>query len=338
MICIHHYEGDFSDRWIEFCKKNNLPFKIVDALSNTFLEEIKDCSVFMWPINLSQVESLKSSKEIFYYLNYLDIKTFPNFEMVFLYDNKIAQKYLFEVLDIPHVKSYIFYKLDEALAWIDKTTFPKVFKLSSGAGSNNVKLCKNKKEARKLIKRAFSNGFPSFDRKNWFYDRLEKFLREPNKQNFKNFLKATARLFIKTKKEKLICKEKGYVYFQDFLPNKFDIRIIVIGNRAFGIKRLVRHNDFRASGSGNIIYDKNEINLKCVKLAFDISKKMNFPCMGYDFIFDKNDEPLLVEMSYHFAPYLYDKCEGYWDENLNWKDEKVNPQYFIIEDFINENT
>jgi hypothetical protein len=30
----------------------------------------------------------------------------------------------------------------------------------------------------------------------------------------------------------------------------------------------------------------------------------------------------------------YDDCQGFWDSNLKWHDKKVNPQYFIIEDFI----
>jgi hypothetical protein len=27
-------------------------------------------------------------------------------------------------------------------------------------------------------------------------------------------------------------------------------------------------------------------------------------------------------------------CRGYWDNNLCWHDKKVNPQYFMIEDFV----
>ena len=47
---------------------------------------------------------------------------------------------------------------------------------------------------------------------------------------------------------------KDYVYFQKFLPNnKYDIRIVVIGDRAFGFIRYNRENDFRASGSGKRI-------------------------------------------------------------------------------------
>ena len=30
-IAIHHRQGSFSDRWIEYCKENGINFKIVNA-------------------------------------------------------------------------------------------------------------------------------------------------------------------------------------------------------------------------------------------------------------------------------------------------------------------
>ena len=60
-----------------------------------------------------------------------------------------------------------------------------------------------------------------------------------------------------------------------FIPqNDFDIRVIVTGNKAIAIKRMNRKNDFRASGSGYILYDKNEIDIRCVKIAFEVNKKL----------------------------------------------------------------
>ena len=37
------------------------------------------------------------------------------------------------------------------------------------------------------------------------------------------------------------------------------VRVIVINDKAFAIKRMVRKNDFRASGSGIIEYDKENL-------------------------------------------------------------------------------
>ena len=132
-------------------------------------------------------------------------------------------------------------------------------------------------------------------------------------------------------------KEKGYVYFQDFIPNNlFDIRIVVIGDKAFGIKRMTRKNDFRASGSGNIFYTKSEIDERCVKIAFDVNDKIKSQSIGYDFVFDVNNDPLIIEISYGYNPSAYDACEGYWDKDMNWYEGKFNPYEWMIEDLISK--
>jgi hypothetical protein len=91
-------------------------------------------------------------------------------------------------------------------------------------------------------------------------------------------------------------KEINYLYFQEFIPNNdSDTRIIVIDGKAFGIKRMNRKNDFRASGSGFILYEKEHIDIILVKTAFDIHKKLNAQCIAYDFVYD--DEPCTVDLS-----------------------------------------
>ena len=113
--------------------------------------------------------------------------------------------------------------------------------------------------------------------------------------------------------------EKGYVYFQDFIPNNnFDIRIVVVGDKAFAIKRLCRDNDFRASGGGSLVYDKNQIDERCVKMAFEVNAKLKMQSVAYDFVFDAGNDPLIVEISYGYAVKAYDACEGYWDKEMNW--------------------
>ena len=129
--------------------------------------------------------------------------------------------------------------------------------------------------------------------------------------------------------------EKGYFYVQDFIPNNtFDIRVIVIGNRAFAIKRVTRENDFRASGSGKIICKKEEIDERCVKISFDVNNKVNSQCIAYDFVFDSKNNPLIIEVSFGFSISGYDNCDGYWDSDLNWYDNKIDPLGWIIENSI----
>ncbi|OJU58191.1 MAG: hypothetical protein BGN93_11720 [Acinetobacter sp. 39-4] len=148
-------------------------------------------------------------------------------------------------------------------------------------------------------------------------------------------LKAFYRLFVLPRFARQYPKEAGYVYFQEFMPeNKFDIRVIVIGEKAFAIKRMVRANDFRASGSGNILFDRDEIDVECVKIAFDTNRKIGSQSVGYDFVFDINNKPLIVEISYGFGVAAYDPCPGYWDADLKWHPGSFNPQEWMVEELI----
>lgn len=99
---------------------------------------------------------------------------------------------------------------------------------------------------------------------------------------------------------------------------------------------MVRKGDFRASGSGSFVYDKEEFDERCLKIAFDLTKKLKIQCIAYDFLFDKDNNPLIVEISYGFSPDAYDYCPGYWDEELNWHEEKFNPYGWIIESMTSD--
>ena len=144
-------------------------------------------------------------------------------------------------------------------------------------------------------------------------------------------LKGVMRLAHTTEYSRVAGREIGYVYFQDFIPgNDHDIRVIVIGKKAFAIKRMVRKNDFRASGSGSILYEKELFDDQTIRLSFEVSKKLNSQCMAYDFVYF-DGKPFIVEISYGFAPSGYDSCPGYWDEELNWHEGVFNPYGWMVE-------
>ena len=42
--------------------------------------------------------------------------------------------------------------------------------------------------------------------------------------------------------------------------------------------------------------------------------------IAFDFVFDKNNNPLIVEISYGYAVAAYDHCEGYWTNDMQWHD------------------
>ena len=324
----------FSDRWIEYCSRNNIPFKVVNAYDNDIINQLNDCDIFMWHHSNYDYRDALFAKQLIYSLETIGIKVFPDFNTTWHFDDKVGQKYLLEAIDAPLVPSYVFYNKKDARKWIESTSFPKVFKLRGGSGSSNVQLVRNKQEAKKLVKKAFGRGFSQFDKFNHLKFRYKNF--RAGKESFEAVLKGIARLFIGNKYSNMAPREKGYVYFQEFIPdNKFDIRVIVVGEKAFALKRLVRKNDFRASGSGNIVYNKSEIDERCIQISFNVNEKLKCQSIAFDYVFDENNNPLIVEISYGFDVKAYDPCPGYWDSSLKWHDARFKPQEWMIENLIN---
>lgn len=316
-IAIHNHPGGFSDRWIEYCKQKGIDYKIVNAYDSDIVEQVKDCDAFMWHHSHADPKDVLFAKQLLYSLEESGKRVFPDGHTTWHFDDKVGQKYLLEAIGAPLVPSYVFYTEKEALDWISKTTFPKVFKLRGGAGAANVMLAHTAHEARKLVRKAFGRGFAQFDRAGYLKERYRKW-RE-GKDSFVGVLKGIGRLFIITDFAKMHGREKGYAYFQEFIPNNnYDIRVCVVGNRAFALKRLTRKGDFRASGSGNIVYDKSQIDENCVKIAFKVNEMLKTQSIAYDFVFDKNHQPLIVEISYGYAVKAYDFCEGYWTKDMVW--------------------
>lgn len=332
-IAIHPVKGSFSDRWITYCREKKIPFKLVNCFDSDIVEQLNDCDVLMWHYHHTKFEDVLVAKKILFAIEHAGKTVYPDFHTNWHFDDKIGQKYLLEAIGAPLVPTYVFYNKKEAIDWVNTTEFPKVFKLKSGAGSLNVRLVKSKNEAIRLVNKAFSKGFSQFNTWGYFKDRYNKFRH--GKDSFTVLLKGFGRLFISTEYSRKQCKEKGYVYFQDFIPgNECDYRITVYGNRAAAAKRMNRDGDFRASGSGIMHFEKELFDVRLVKMAFELNDKIKAQSLNLDFIFDANRNPLLVEMSYGFPTRGHDENQGYWDKALNWHEGKADIVNWIMDDLV----
>jgi hypothetical protein len=332
MIAIHNNKSHdlFHFRWIEYCDKNKIPYKLVNCYDNNIVEQLKDCSVLMWHYHQASPTDIVMAKSLLFSLEQSGKKVFPDFNTAWHFDDKVAQKYLLEALGIDLVSTWVFYDKKTANQWIETATFPKVFKLKGGAGSQNVQLAKTKQEAKALANKAFGKGFPAYDAWGSIKERFRKW--RLGKTNFFDVLKGFVRLVNPPRYAKVMGNEMNYLYFQEFIPNNdSDIRIVVVDDKAFGIKRMNRENDFRASGSGYILYEKESIDECFVKAAFEINRKLKAQCIAYDFVLDATNKPLLIEISYGFANAGYDACVGYWDEQMNWYGGTFNPYGWMVD-------
>lgn len=334
-IGIHHRIGSFSELWIQYCIEKKINYKLVNCYDNDIILQLQDCDALMWHFQHCVYPEVIFAKHLFYTLEMIGLKVFPDINSCWHFDDKVSQKYLLEALQVPFVNTSLFYNIKDAKKYLVGCNYPIVAKLSSGAGSSNVFLLKNYRNAKRFSKRIINKGIKKFSGWRYFIDRLKKYLG--GKDSLYGVLKGFARVFISTRYSKMSGKEIGYTYFQEYLPNNtFDIRVIVIYGKAFAIKRMVRKYDFRASGSGDIIYNKEAIDTRCVKIAFETSKRLRANCLAYDFIFDVGNNPLIVEISYGFSPSGYFDCVGYWDNEMHWYEGGFNPYGWMIDGLIQD--
>ena len=335
-IAIDHKKRGFAERWIEYCKQNNINYILVDVYKTNIIDKIVDEGVthFMWHINHASSTDLMLYPYLMNSLDTRGIKTFPNFNTRWHFDDKVAQKYLLESINAPLVPSYVFYSEAEDLSHLKTISFPIVTKLKRGAGATNVKLLKSFEEAEEYVKTMFSTGINpnagalgNLDQKL----RIAKQIKSPI-----HLIKKTYGFLVKNRREQKISNnERGYFYFQKFMPgNDYDTRVIVVGEKAIAIRRNNREGDFRASGSGIIEYDYNLFDTEMIKIAFEVSKQIKGQSLAFDFVYDMNKQAKIIEICFGFSKKAYDKCNSYWNSDLEIVHERVNLQYEMMRSFL----
>ena len=338
MIGIHNRPGSFSDRWIAYCREREVPFKIVNAYDSDIVSQLAECRGFMWHWHFGKHADQLFARQLALALQARGMQVFPDTHTAWHYDDKLGQKYLLEALNLPLAPVHVFYEMERALAWLDSASYPIVFKLRGGAGSRNVRLIKNVREAKSVVRRAFASGFPAFDTSARTRELIWRFRRDGG-------WKALSRIpywYLRgvlgdvPAEAKHLPIQKGYVYFQEFIPhNAFDQRFIVIGNRCLCIQRAVREGDFRASGSGQLSYTPALFPKPAIALAFRVAESLKSQSVAIDIMYDRDGRPLIGEVSYGFPKGAFaESCPGYFDRNLGWNSDNVVPEKYIIEDFV----
>lgn len=328
-IAIHDRRGSFSDKWIEYCQDREISYKLVDCYKSDIINQLEDCSGLMWHFHHASPRDFLFAKQLLFAIEQSGKKTFPDFNTGWHFDDKVGQKYLFDSLNIDAVPTWVYYEKSDALSFARRADYPLVFKLRGGAGSVNVHKVESFSHAKRLISTAFGKGF-----KHSSLSPVSDLMRRYKSGIINNFdlIKGFIRRIVPTEYSKVHGREKGYILFQKFIEgNDCDFRIIVIDKKAFALKRLVRPNDFRASGSGLFLFDRELFSKELLKCAFEIASKIKGQTLAMDFI-HKGQSPLLVEISYGFPPVkAIEECQGYWDSGLNWHEGKFNPYGWMVD-------
>lgn len=332
MIGIHldagKFMSPFSEKYERILQYNGLPFIRMDVNDPFFFEQLSgvDHFIFRWGHAHSEVQKARSILPVVE--GRLKIKTFPDQNTCWSFDDKIRQSYLMRKSGFPFLENWVFWDSDHARDWARNASYPVVFKLKAGAGSSNVLLVRSERECLKYIDRMFRGGLaPGIN---------------PDRSMLRTKLASAYHrgkdmLFHREERRAYWQIQKQYAYFQRYLPgNDYDTRITVIGDRAFSFRRLIRENDFRASGSGKIEYDFQQVDSRCIEIAFAVSREFGFQSMSYDFIRDAEGNPWICEFSYTFQDRAVYRCGGYRTSELVWIPGGFWPQYCQLVDFLGQ--
>jgi len=335
-LAIHNGKG-WNIKWIEYCQRNNIPYIIVNCYDSDIILQLKKMQIthLMWHFDHNLPKDILMARNVLYSAAHIGIITFPDYNTCWHFDDKVSQKYLLEAIKAPIVPSYAFYSKKEALNWLKSDAkYPLVSKLRRGAGSYNVKLIKNIGEAKKYTKKMFRKGIHPTP--GYLADTKNKLKVAGNFKGIVKRLKKAPNFFkVMSTSKHGFPKEKGYVYFQNFIPgNTEDIRVVVVENKVWAFKRKVREGDFRASGSGMIDYNLKNIPLHLIKTSYEISKKLKTQSIAFDYVKDANENYYIVEISYGYVGEPIYNCQGYWDENFDFIEKHIWPEYIILNNFI----
>ena len=331
-----HRQGSFVPRWLEAASSLGHTPVPVDAFSSDLMSQLATCGAFLWQFSQDEANDLAHARHILLGAEAMGLRVFPNHATNWHFDDKVAQKYLLEAIGAPLAQTWVFYSLREALAFLDKAEYPLVFKLAHGAGSVNVHMARDRASAVRLTERMFGRGVSTFARG----ERLRRAHARWGRSGYSlRYLRVRLERVVQRQLQaaRNSQRERGYVLFQHYVPaNDHDVRITVIGGRRFCFLRKVRDNDFRASGSGRILYlDAASIPNDMVEIATSISDRLGFQSMAYDFVREGHTgKAVLLEMSYTFNAEAVLGCAGFLDRAGRWQAESVWPQDAILSDLL----
>jgi len=267
--------------YISACEFLKVQYTVIDILSENWIDDIKksDCDGFLChpPCDIQERKSIYDEK-LYFITHFMQKKIYPSFDELYIYENKRNMSYFLETFNYPHPKTRVYSRKNDALKFIETTSYPIVFKTNIGAGASGVTIVKNKKDALKLINQVFGR-----------------------------FHKAAATIgkiyWVKYKGiplPKFGTIQKHYVVVQDFYQIKWEWRIIKIGNTYAGHQKLL-NGDF-ASGSNLVGWKKPPEKL--LKLVKYIAQQHNFYSVAID-IFETEDKQFLInEIQSLFGSYL----------------------------------
>jgi hypothetical protein len=250
--------------------------RAADLINATDLQQLRGHWVWM---TSSQVTDYKSYLDDLAFTLSTCTRMVPSYPLFRAHENKGYQEILKNQLGIDSVNGAYFGTLEEFELAAQRVRFPAVLKFPEGAHSCNVHKVESADQVRSVMHRRGLNLLRAAKRR----IKTTFFLRRYSPA-FKGESDYTRR----------------FVLQPMVVGSDYDWKVLVFGRKYYALRRGVRKNDFRASGSGKFEFVPAPAAL--LDYAKHIASKIDTPFISLDIIEQNGECALLEFQATHFGP------------------------------------
>jgi len=270
----------FVQGYINSCEDLGVDYEIVDFLDENWIENIKAAKIdgVLVRIKGNIPEQKAMFDERLSIINDdLGIPIYPSRKELYLYENKRMYAYWLKAHNLPHAPTHIFYDKKRALEFINSAQYPLVFKTNGGASSSGVEIIKSRWRARLYVHQIFGLIDPRLSLGKVHFGKMSVFPAP-----------------------KFGMSQKHYVIIQDYIPIKWEWRIIKIRETYSGHQKLLKGQFASGSDLVGWVEPPKEL-LFMVKSICEIG---NFDSMAIDFLESLDGKFFINEMQSLFGSFL----------------------------------
>ena len=283
------------EKWALACRKMGFNYDIIDITCFDWLDKIlsgKYDFFLLKPPGLFENYKKLYDERIYIISKVLGFKTYPSYEECYIYENKKLLSDYLKARNLPCPLTRVFYVKDEALRFITDASFSCVAKTTIGGSGSGVTIIKNRRQAEKYIRKAFSSaGIKRQTGPNRAVGSPSKWLKKAI--NSPTYLISRLKLYNSIYRS----GERGYVIFQYFIPHDFEWRAVKIGDSYFAHKK-VKYKE-KASGSKGIDYVNPPFSL--LNFIKEVCDRSDFNFMALDLFEDGKGGYLINELQTIFG-------------------------------------
>lgn len=289
-----------------------------------------DIAIFRWAANEYHARIMQS---LVPELERRGVICIPRWKELWYFNDKVAVAKCLAAAGVRTPKTKIYYTLEGLVTDAKHWSYPVVLKDSIGAGGSGVFLVNSEKDLiAQAARRFFSRGGLFDSRGMW----TKKGLRRVGKQFAKNGPLRLLRKVMPRLLGDLPWAPSGLaapLILQEFIRGQHgDVRVTVIGPRAFYFRRANRPGDFRASGSGCIDFTQDGAPA-FVAAGFACAEALGVHTVAIDYL-AIDGEPVAIEISPEFVGEAVRATPGYWKKNGDFVAGHFWPEYCEIQDTL----